>query len=389
MTQDRSALSPNTLGIVGAIACTTIFALTIGLTYPLLSFVLERAGYSETAIGINAAMSPLGVVLASPVYPRIIERFGGWQVATTCMVLSGGLILLMGHYQSFAALLGLRLLLGIVDIGIFITSETWINQLAPPKSRGRIIGLYATALAAGFGAGPLLLSLTGAETFLPFLLGGGFCVLSALVVWAVRRAIPDTRTERAASSWSFLTLAPTLLLAILIYAYWESSLLALFPVYGLDKGLAAGFVTTAMSICIFGNVVLQIPIGWVADKTSRRGVMIACATLAAAGALALPHVAKSPVLLLPVLFCWGAMAGGIYTMAMTELGDRFTGSQLVAGNAAFALAFGMGGILGGPLTGASMGLFGPSGFSGALTVSFILLAGVALWRHLAPPLRAE
>ena len=49
-----SALDPskpnNLAGIVGAIACTTIFALTIGLTYPLLAFVLEAQGYDISRI---------------------------------------------------------------------------------------------------------------------------------------------------------------------------------------------------------------------------------------------------------------------------------------------------------------------------------------------------
>lgn len=382
MERTWPSLSGRQAGIFGAIACTTIFALTIGLTYPLLSFVLKEAGHSETAIGISAAMSPLGVVLVSPFYPRLIGRFGGWQVAAICMGLSGGVILLMAGFQSYAALIVLRLLLGIVDIGIFIVSESWINQLADPRTRGRTIGLYATSLAAGFGLGPLILSVTGVESALPFLMGGVLCFLSALVVIAIRHAAPDPRQEEAASARAFLGLAPALLAAILLYAFWESSALALFPVFGLDNGLSAQFVTTALSICIFGNVVLQIPIGWLADKTSRRAVMIGCAGLAAAGALALPQVVGWPALLLALLFVWGAVSGGVYTMAMTELGDRFSGAQLVAGNAAFAVAFGLGGILGGPLTGLGMGVMGPPGFAWTLAMAFVLLMLFAGWRGL-------
>ena len=52
----KEALSRrNMIGIVGAIACISVFALTIGLTYPLLAFILAAQGYGETAIGFNAA----------------------------------------------------------------------------------------------------------------------------------------------------------------------------------------------------------------------------------------------------------------------------------------------------------------------------------------------
>ena len=201
----------NFAGIVGAIACTTIFALSIGLSYPLLSFILEGLGHSEFEIGINAAMTPLGVLLASPFFPRIVNRFGSWQVAVTCLSIVASVIFMMGLFKDYTAILVLRLVLGMADAGVFIISETWINQLADKRSRGRIIGFYVTALSAGFGAGPLTLSLTGVDGLTPFLMGTGFCSLAILLVFAIRKSTPASTDEPVASSMSFLKLAPTLL----------------------------------------------------------------------------------------------------------------------------------------------------------------------------------
>ncbi len=57
----------------------------------------------------------------------------------------------------------------------------------------------------------------------------------------------------------------------------------------------------------------------------------------------------------------GAVAFGIYTIALIGLGERFTGTLLITGNAAFALTWGFGGIAGPPLTGAVMGALGIQG----------------------------
>ncbi len=84
-----------------------------------------------------------------------------------------------------------------------------------------------------------------------------------------------------------------------------------------------------------------------------------------------------------ILFIWGAAAGGLYTMAMVELGDRFAGAELVAGNAAFAIAFGLGGLVGGPVTGAAMDLAGVGGFPWTLTLIFLATAAFAHWRRSA------
>lgn len=371
----------NAAGIVGAIACMTIFALTIGLTYPLFSFVLEAQGYDETAIGINAAMTPLGILAASPFYPRLAARFGAWQVAVVCLAAAAVLLLLLALLPHYGAYLVLRFLLGVVDSGVFIISETWINQLAAQRSRGRVVGAYATSLSAGFAVGPLILSVTGVEGVMPFVLAAALCVASILVVLAIRAATPSFSHERAASPWSFARLAPTLLIAVGVFAFWDAAVLSLFPLYGLDYGLEARFITLALAVSILGITVLQIPIGWIADRSSRRGVMIVCAVIAAVGAAVLPATMDWPHLLLPILFFWGAAVGGLYTTAMAELGDRFTGAELVAGNAAFAIVWGLGGMIGGPVTGAAMDLAGADGFPSTLTLIFLGTAAFAFWRR--------
>ena len=187
--------------------------------------------------------------------------------------------------------------------------------------------------------------------------------------------------KQASSSFSFLRLAPTLLVAIAVFAFWDAAVLALFPIYGMSFGMTASFASLALAVCILGNTLLQFPIGWLADLTSRRAVLILCCCVAVGGALLLPVISDAKAVLLPVLFVWGAAAGGVYTMAMTELGDRFSGSDLVAGNAAFAVAYGVGGLVGGPSIGGAMHAFGPSGFSGSLAIVFGATAVFAFWRR--------
>jgi len=70
-------------------------------------------------------------------------------------------------------------------------------------------------------------------------------------------------------------------------------------------------------------------------------------------------------------------------VAMAELGDRFTGAELVAGNAAFAIMWGVGGMIGGPITGVAMNLVGSDGFSWTLTLVFLATAIFAFWRRRA------
>ncbi len=63
----------------------------------------------------------------------------------------------------FALWFPLRFLLGAALCILFAVSEFWINAVAPPKKRGLIMGIYATALSIGAAMGPAILSLVGAQ----------------------------------------------------------------------------------------------------------------------------------------------------------------------------------------------------------------------------------
>jgi hypothetical protein len=76
----------------------------------------------------------------------------------------------------------------------------------------------------------------------------------------------------------------------------------------------------------------------------------------------------------------GALSFGIYTMAIVELGARFAGSMLVAGNAAFALMWGIGGMAGPTAVGTMMNAIGLQGLPLTLGLVCISLAAFGLLR---------
>ncbi len=121
----------------------------------------------------------------------------------------------------------------------------------------------------------------------------------------------------------------------------------------------------------------NIPVGWLADRWSRQGVLWVAVIATPLLALSLPVVVLTP-LLWPVALLLGTCAYAVYIIAMTVIGDRFQGRDLVAGSAAFAAMWGVGGIIGPPLAGFALDLLGPSGIAYTMaTIYGGLIAG--LW----------
>jgi MFS family permease len=348
--------------LAGVIATVSVFAIAQGLSYPLLSFILERQGHSASAIGVSAAMLPLGLIASSTLIPPVVRRFGPGAVAIACAAVGAVLVALIGLTQDFYAWLPLRFMVGVVIGPLYVVSETWIIALSPPQRRGRILGLYTSVISAGFAAGPLSLILVGTEGWPPFLVGITAFAVCTLIIISIRPSLPslhDGSTE--ASVRSFLPLAPVLLLAVIVSAGVEQMLFSLLPVYGLSHGLDAPTMSAMLAVLIAGSIALQIPLGMAGERWTPRLVLIACAAAAACGSLLLPALIGT-ALIWPFVFVWGALVYGIYTLSLAELGERFSGAMLVAGNAAFALMWGVGGIAGPPGTGLVMDAFGREGF---------------------------
>ena len=67
--------------IAGVIATVSVFAIAQGLSYPLLSFILQRQGVSPGMIGLSAAMTPIGFIVSSPLIPGVSRWFGAGRTA--------------------------------------------------------------------------------------------------------------------------------------------------------------------------------------------------------------------------------------------------------------------------------------------------------------------
>jgi MFS family permease len=358
--------------ITGVIATVSVFAIAQGLSYPLLSFILQRQGVSPAMIGLSAAMTPVGFIVSSPQIPALARRFGTGRTALACAGLSALVLALIGWTQDLYLWFPLRFLIGVVTNPLYVLSEIWVIALAPPSRRGRVMGVYSTIISAGFAAGPLCLLAVGTEGWAPFLVGITAFLLCGLCLASVLRRLPQVdEAGNRVSVLGFVPLAWLLVSAVVVAAGFEQAALALLPVYGTHHGIAEARMSALLSTMIAGNIVMQVPLGFLAERLTARLVRLICIAATILGCALLPTLVET-WLIWPMIFLWGAASYGIYTMSIIELGERFSGAALVAGNAAFSMMWGVGGIAVPPLAGGAMAWLGAGGLP--LTLGLLCLA---------------
>lgn len=364
-------------GQVAVMACLTIFSLTQGLSYPLLALALKARGHDEAAIGLSGAMTALGTLLAGFALAAVVRRVGAQPTVMAASALGALLWLGFPLLDDYGAWIVMRLLLGICAGMAYVVGELWLNQVVRPESRGRAIGLYGAVLSAGFAAGPFILSVAGSEGWAPFLAGAAGCAITLLLVGWLGGGLPNRPPPAppgVAGVWKSLWL---LLAVVGGIAFFDQAVLSLVPVYGVNAGLAEADAALLVAVMVVGNITLQMPLGWLADRRGSVAVMAGACLVAALLALALPFVIAQSWLAWPLLFLWGALGFGIYMLSLVELGRRFSDERLLAGSAAYAVVWGLGGLAGPPGIGASMELAGDDSLfwlsAGLLTLLAALL----------------
>ncbi len=358
------------------------FGLALGLTYPLVSLLLAARGVSEGLIGLNAATMFAGQAVATLVLPQLAARIRPARLIILGLLLAAVSVLALVATEDLTVWFLARFALGFGVNQVFVLGEVWMNAATPDRLRGRIASAFETSLAAGFALGPLGIPVFGESHGLALAIGALLLALAAfLFALLSRRSTLAFEAPPKGAIRGFVLGAPLLVAMVATLAFFDATALSLLPVYLLGEGMTAGGAALAVTVLHLGMIASQPPLGLALDRLPRYGVAAAAALASAVGVAfigLLPAGGWAIWVVLPLL---GGTALGLYTCALTLLGQHYRGAQLMAGSAAFGLAFAVGGGLGPLFAGAIMEHAGPGYMPYIFTVTFLALALCLLLRR--------
>ena len=394
MTQPQSGTSGpgekiHRRSLIAAIAAISAVGIAIGLGLPLLSIIMEKRGISSTLIGINSAMAGVAAMAAAPFTTRLAHAWGTSTTMLIAILLSAISGLGFYYIENFWLWFPLRLVFHGAITTLFILSEFWINAAAPPRRRGLVLGIYATVLSLGFAFGPLLFSVLGSDGVLPFAVGAGIILLAAIPIFIARGESPVIDEKPQLHFMRYVLLVPTATAAVFVFGAVEVGGLSLFPIYATRAGFAEPQAALLLTVMGIGNMAFQIPLGMLSDRMKdRRGLLTIMAVIGLVGALSLPLISHSWMLMAGVLLIWGGCVAGLYTVGLSHLGSRLHGADLAAANAAFIFCYAVGTVAGPQAIGAAMDVSGNDGFAWAIVAFFGLYLLLSLGRMVFRPKQA-
>jgi len=354
--------------LVAIVAAITVMAFALSSSIPLVSLLMEKRGYGNDLIGLMGALPALSFLFSSPFIPPLANRIGSGVLLWTALIGCAASILLLALTEHIVIWFGLRFLIGLFMAILFLISETWLNQIAEEKTRGRTVALYITFMTTGFAAGPLLINTVGADNPSAFYYASGIVLAGGSLFFLSGGRYPNLSGHSSFSIPKFFRIAPLISAAALYVAFFDGSIMTLLPVYGVKVGMQAEVSVLMTSVLLSGNILLQLPIGWAADKFGRKPVIMICALIGLVGACTLPWFITLEYLLWPILVIWGGAIVGSYTLSLVLMGQEFKGPELVTANAAAGVLWGLGSLIGPAAAGYSMEVYEPHG----MPITFII-----------------
>jgi MFS family permease len=368
------------IAIASAILLVALTGIGLGLSIPLLSLEMERMGQPAWLIGLNTAIAGIASLMIIPFVPRLAARYGVGRLIATAICLTALSFLGFRAVFSFWAWFPIRFVFSAGIGTLFVLSEYWIATTAPAARRGLVIGIYSTVLALGFAVGPALLSLTlDVNPWAPYLAGTAVYALAALPLFLARRYLPTLSGAPSHGIATYMWAVPLATATGFAFGAIEAGFFAFLPLYGLAIGLATAQAAFLVSIAALGNVLSQVPIGLLADRMAKPRLILILASIGICGTAVLPLAgATGTFALSALLFVWGGITGGLYTVGLAHLASRYQDSELAGANAAFVMLYNVGLTLGPATIGLGMDLWRPHGFAVAIALFFAAVIAAAM-----------
>ena len=334
-----------------------------GLLTTLLGVRASLEGFPTAVTGLIMSTFYLGFLGGALYAPRVVERVGHIRVFGALASMASAAVLIHGIFVTPIAWSLLRLVSGFCLAGLYVVTESWLNDRASNENRGKLLSIYMVVSYVGYALGQLLLNAANPGGLELFVLTSVLISVALLPLLLSAGSSPRFESQERLGLRALYAISPLGVVGALATGMASGALFGIGPVYAESSGMSIAQISLFMTAMLLGCIVLQWPIGELSDKLDRRPVIAVVAFLAAAAATAAaPVSAVSVGGLLALMALIGGLSIPLYSLCIAHANDYLEPEQMVAASGGLVLASGVGAVLGPITTSLAMSIIGPAGF---------------------------
>ena len=336
----------------------------------------------------------VGFFLGSHIAPKLVSRVGHIRVFAAFASMASLSILIIAAYVNPIVWTFARFITGTSVVSCFIVAESWLNDRANNRTRGKILSVYMFITYMGLAIGMLLLNFDSPESYKPFILVSILLSIALVPILLTKRKAPKFKKIGTLKLKELYKISPLGFVSSFCTGIIHSALFTLTAVYGAIMNFSIFEISLLLFLITIAGAISQWPIGYFSDRFDRRIVIVVCtmvgavfcvlSIIASGDTLQYINVVVDPGVDKLMFFIFVTVYAGaslsLYPLNIAHTNDFVPKEKFVAAGGGLTLVFGIG-AMGGPIVcSIFMHEFGPNSFFIFLLIFHVIIAIFAFYR---------
>lgn len=326
---------------------TVLLLVGSGLFNTYLGLRLTAMSVSELWVGGLIAIYYLGLVFGARIGHKVIIQVGHIRAYAATAAVVTVTILAMALLDNLSVWLGLRFIAGVAMVTQFMVLESWLNEQTENHLRGRVFAFYMVCSSLGTVLGQLSLTLFEQLNYQPLIFVAMCSALCLVPVAMTRRLHPALQLPAPLHVKYYVSRVPLSLTVLFIAGLITGAFYGLGPVYASKQGLSSSQVAVFLAASVASGVVAQWPLGWMADRISRVGLIRVNAAILTVLGIPLWGWWELPYWGLIIFSCgFGVLQFTLYPLGAAFANDNVEPDRRVGLSAILYMVYGVGACVG-------------------------------------------
>jgi MFS family permease len=336
----------------------------------------------------------VGFFLGSHIAPKLVSRVGHIRVFAAFASMASLSILIISAYVNPIVWTFARFITGMSVVSCFIVAESWLNDRANNRTRGKILSSYMFITYMGLAIGMLLLNFDSPKNYKPFILVSILLSIALVPILLTKRKAPKFKKISTMKLKDLYKTSPLGVVSSFCTGIIHSVIFTLTAVYAATMNFSIFEISLLLFLITIAGALTQWPIGYLSDLYDRRNIIIIttitsaifCALIfiASVDALQLMYLATewgtSKLMFFIFITIYAGASLSLYPLNLAHTNDFVPKEKFVAAGGGLQLIFGLGAI-GGPIVcSIFMNKFGPNSFFIFLLIFHVIIGLFGTYR---------
>ena len=245
-----------------------------GLQGNLLGVRAVLENFNIIATGALMSGYFIGYFLGANVVPNLVGKVGHIRVfAAFASTASLSILLHSVFVDPYLWIIG-RFITGFSIISIFVVVESWLNDRATNKTRGKVLSIYMIITFIGIGLGNLLLNFSSPKQYEPFILVSLLLSIALVPILLTKRKPPKFKKIKSINMKELYNISPLATFSMFCTGFIHPAIFTMGAVYGALMNFSVLEISLYLFLITISGAIFQWPIGYLSDRFDRRLIII-------------------------------------------------------------------------------------------------------------------